>query len=471
MFPASEITPSSYLFNHQTLDSAQFGLFRMFAWAFCVNRLSILFAVSAEKHAPTMKINPVCAETESIPKAPREFPRDTVHGSPERRTEDWTQWLDAVRRELPGREDGSFVRGFARLFGERMNIPYAVACSSGTAAFHAAVAAIDPEPGDEVVASPMIGMGAIGPILYQGGIPVFADVDPETYNLTAATIQRVLSHRTRAILVTHLLGNPCDMRAIMALAKKYEIPVIEDCSQAMLASSHGRLVGTHGDLGCFSLKDGRHITTGEGGIVVTSDPGLARRVELFVNKASGDDDHLPDHFFLALNYRMNEITGAVATAQLSQLDESLARRIGMAELLTELLGDIPGIRGPQVEPSAFHTYGKYGIDVDPEIIPGGPDEVARWLRENGFACAPGHLRRPIFQCEAIRDQRTFGNSRFPFTFARGEALDYRPERYPGTFTALARMLVLPWHDRIEESDVRRLAETIRQGVDANKGCR
>ena len=195
---------------------------------------------------------------------------------------------------------GSFVKKLERGCAEKFGIKHVYACSSGTAAVHAAIAALDPEPGDEIVTSPITDMGALAPILYQGAIPAFAEVDPRTWNVTAETIQAALSPRTRAIIVTHLFGNPCDMDDIMALSRLRGIPVIEDCAQAFLARVHGRLIGTIGKIACFSLQQGKHITTGEGGLVGTDDDALARRINLFINKGWGHGDPDPDHYFLSL---------------------------------------------------------------------------------------------------------------------------------------------------------------------------
>ena len=208
---------------------------------------------------------------------------------------------------------------------------FAYACSHGTAAIHAAVAACDPEPGDEIVTSPITDMGALTPILYQGAIPVFADVDPATCNVTAASIERVLSERTKAVIVTHLFGSPCDMTGIMELCRPRGIAVIEDCAQSFLARHQSQTVGTIGDIGAFSLQQGKHITTGEGGLVLTNNPDYARRMFLFINKAWGYGDVSPDHYFLALNYRMTELHGAVAVAQLDKLEDVVDRRIALAD--------------------------------------------------------------------------------------------------------------------------------------------
>jgi dTDP-4-amino-4,6-dideoxygalactose transaminase len=355
---------------------------------------------------------------------------------------------------------GSMVPNLEKRFSALVGSAHAYACSSGTAAIHCAVAAINPEPGDEIITSPITDMGAITPILYQGAIPVFADVDSRTGNLTAEAIERCLSERTRAIIVTHLFGNPADMAAIMKLADARGIHVIEDCAQAYQASVDGRLVGTLGSIGCFSLQQGKHITTGEGGLVVTDNEDLARRIFRFINKAWGYGDAKPDHYFLALNYRMNELQGAVALAQLEKLDYSVSQRRLMAARFDQSLTGLEGLATPYVADSATHSYWKYCLWVDGERVRGGPVALGAKLKDQNIASAPRYIQKPAFQCAVLRDQRTFGNSRFPFTLARPEALDYSPHRFPGTFEFLDRVLVLPWNERYEEQHVDYLANRI-----------
>jgi len=359
---------------------------------------------------------------------------------------------------------GSFVKRLEKEFAALYGVKCAHACSSGTAALHAAVAAIDPEPGDEIITTAITDMGALTPILYQGAIPVFADVDPHTYNVTAESIEARLSDRTKAIMVTHLFGNPCHMGQIMELARSRDLPVIEDCAQAFLAAFDGRYVGTHGTIGCFSLQQGKHVTTGEGGLVVSDDDALARRIFLFINKAWGYGDAKPDHYFLALNYRMCELQGAVALAQLPKLKSVVEARVGIASEFTKRLQGLPGIETPRVTPRSTHTYWKYCLRVDGDVIPGGAVELGRRLRERGVASAPRYIQKPAFMCEVFRQQRTFGSSRYPFTLARPEAVDYTHSRFPGTFDALQRVLVLPLNERYTQQHVDYVTEAIREAV-------
>jgi dTDP-4-amino-4,6-dideoxygalactose transaminase len=372
---------------------------------------------------------------------------------------------EAIRSGTLTSTKGQFGKKLEKRFAEMLGVKHAYACSSGSAAVHIAVAAIDPEPGDEIITTSITDMGALTPILYQGAIPVFADVDPKTWNVTAETIQPCLSERTKAIIVTHLFGNPCEIDAILRLAQARNIPVIEDAAQAFLAKYCGQYVATIGDIGCFSLQQGKHITTGEGGLVTTNDDALARRIFLLINKAFGYGDPNPDHYFIALNYRMNELTGAVALAQLDKLHWAVQQRQRTANQLSELLVGVRGIETPYVAPGNASSFWKYCLRVDGEVIPGGAVGLAKKLKdERGIFSAPRYIQKPAFQCQVFAEQRTFGNSRWPFTLARPAAVDYRRERFPGTFAGLESILVLPWNERYTDEHVHYIADSIQQAV-------
>ncbi len=364
---------------------------------------------------------------------------------------------------------GPYVKQLEARFADSLGVRHAFACASGTGAVHTAIAAINPDPGDEIVTTAITDMGALSPILYQGAIPVFADVDPHTYNVTAATIEPRLSRRTKAIVVTHLFGNPCDMTEIMELAGKRGIPVIEDCAQAFGARANGRSVGSIGAVGCFSLQQGKHITTGEGGLVTTNDDALARHMFLFINKAWGYGDAKPDHYFLALNYRMSELQGAVALAQLPKLELVIERRTRAAHRLNSLLEGLPGIETPQVSPDNFHTYWKYCLRIDGNVIPGGAVELARILKTRGIASAPRYIQKPAFECEVFSKQRTFGNSHYPFNLARPEVLRWDRDNYPGTYDALQGVLVLPWNEQYTDEHVDYIADSLIHALERSRG--
>lgn len=398
------------------------------------------------------------------PFAPSVLPSDQEASGRTLGAEELTLLAEAIQSGTLTSTRGRFVKTLEERFASLLGVGHAHACASGTAAVHTAVAALDLEPGDEVVTSPITDMGALAPLLYQGLIPVFADVDPRTCNLTARTIEDRLSARTRAVIVTHLFGNPCPMAEIVELANARGLPVIEDCAQAFLARYDGRLVGRFGSVGCFSLQQGKHITTGEGGLVVTSDEALARRMFLFINKAWGYGDAQPDHTFLALNYRMSELQGAVAVAQLPKLEAVVRRRQEAAARLTRALAGVPGIETPWVDKRACHAWWKYCLRVDGTVVRGGVPGLGRLLKERGIASAPRYIQKPAFQCAVFREQRTFGRSRYPFTLARPEAVDYAPERFPGTFAALEGVLVLPWNEQYTHDHIDYIAACVREAV-------
>jgi perosamine synthetase len=372
---------------------------------------------------------------------------------------------EAIRSGTLTSTKGVFVKQLEQRFAELIGVKYAYACASGSAAVHTAIAAIDPEPGDEIITTSITDMGALTPILYQTAIPVFADVDPRTLNVTAQTIENCISDRTKAIIVTHLFGNPCEMTEIMALANARGIPVIEDSAQGFMATHAGQPVGSIGAIGCFSLQQGKHITTGEGGIVTTNDDALARRMFLFINKAFGYGDPKPDHYFIAPNYRMCELQGAVAVAQLAKLPEIAAKRQAAAQKLTAQLVEIAGIETPWQDSRNTHTYWKYCLRVDSRQIRDGSVGLAKQLKEEyGIFSAPRYIQKPAFQCEVIQAQRTFGNSRFPFNLARPEAVDYSPENFPGTFAGLEQVLVLPWNEAYTDEHIDYIAGALKTAI-------
>ena len=362
---------------------------------------------------------------------------------------------------------GTQVKAFERAFATRYGVPHARAVTSGTAAIHTAIAAIDPEPGDEIISTPITDMGGIAPVLYQQAIPIFADVDPVSLNVTPESVAAHITPRTRAIIATHLFGNPCDVDGIKRIADPHGIPVIEDCAQAYLATQHGELVGTIGAIGAFSLQQGKHMSTGEGGIVITTDKHYARWMTLFSDKAWGYGDPQPDHYFLALNYRMTDLQGAVARAQLGKLDNVVIRRQRSAAQLTERLTGITGLTLPQPLPSATHVYWKYPLIVDPAVITGGADALGAALKASGVFCAPRYIQKPAFQCRVLSERKTYGQSRCPFSCREqlgGPPVVYDPAEYPGTMQGLERVVVLPWNEFYTDEHVAFISEAVRGAV-------
>lgn len=368
-----------------------------------------------------------------------------------------------------GKHTDAFEKSFAELYG----VPYARALGSGTAAVHVAVAAINPQPGDEIVTTPITDFGALAPILFQGAVPVFADVDPISLNITPESVEARLTPHTKAVIVAHLFGTAADVEGIVRVCEPRGIPVIEDVAQAILAHQNGKLLGTIGAIGCFSFQQGKHITCGEGGAIITKDPKLHQRMWLFTNKAWGYNDPGPDHWFLALNYRITELQSAVLRGQLEKLRGIVDRRQTAAEQLTAALKDIPGLALPKVLPGCDHTWWRYTLSVDPAVIPGGAQALGTWLNRNGVSVGIHYVGKPAWKLKVFAERLTFGTSGWPWNNPAVDARSSSQARgvwddaeFPGTFQGLDRVLVFPWNEFYRPEHVEFIADRIVNGVAA-----
>jgi perosamine synthetase len=233
---------------------------------------------------------------------------------------------------------GPRVRDLEAAFARLSAVRYAVATNSGTAAVHASLLALEVGPGDEVITTPLSCIASANPILFQGAVPVFADIEPETYNLDATEVARRITPRTKAILPVHLFGHPVDMDAMRAVAARHGVPIIEDASQAVGAAYRGRPAGSLGHVGCFSLYVNKTVTSGEGGILVTDDEALYHRLVAIRN--FGQEPGQPFlHAYLGANYKMTDLHAAVGLAQVEKLARYVAaRRRNVAELNARLSG-------------------------------------------------------------------------------------------------------------------------------------
>ncbi len=357
--------------------------------------------------------------------------------------------------------DHGFTRRLEEGIEERYGIAHAIACSSGSTALQAALAALKLDAGSEVITTPLTDIGGISPILQEGLVPVFADVDPVTGNLDPASVEQAISPRTTAIIVTHLVGLPCDMTAIMAIAARHGLAVLEDCAQAYDARHAGTPVGAFGAAGTFSTQQTKHISAGEGGLLVTNDDEIAKTLRSWVNKgvASHARARSADHPIIGMNARMSELQAAVAVAQLGKLDGFVERRITMADALTQALDGLPGIAGPVVPSGDVHTYWKYLITVDPDVRPGLRDRLAAEFADRRAIVAPCYLHIPLFGKTLFQThpRRLVGDAEASFLDRERDEL----AAFPGTKGFAERAIVIWWNERIGESDVDRIADLVR----------
>ena len=365
---------------------------------------------------------------------------------------------------LSGAKSKEFERDFSNLYG----VKTAVAVSSGTAALHTAIIYLNPEPGDEIIVAPITDMGSIIPIVAQLAIPVFADVDPDTQNLDPAKLESYITPRTKAIVVTHIYGNPADMDAIMAIAGKHNLFVIEDCAQAHLATYKGRLCGTIGHLGCFSFQQSKHMTTGDGGMVISNESDrFGRDLRQCSDKGWPRTKGGRDHLFLAPNYHMTELQSAVGIAQLRKLSGMVEARRQAALYLTALLAGLP-VRPTLILPETKGTFFFYTFRVDPRLLSASPVEVVKALVAEGIDCFLGYPGQvPIYRYPVIKDANTFGTSGLPFTLA-----DARPREdciaplCPIAEQACKETVCIWWNERLNPTHVEQIAATIKKVINA-----
>lgn len=287
----------------------------------------------------------------------------------------------AIRR---GELSGSFgheIEAFEREFAEYVGARHGVAVTSGTTALHLAVAALDLEPRSEILVSASTNIASALAAYHNGHLPVPVDSELITWNLDLDLIEARVTPHTRAIIVVHLFGHPVDMDALLRVAQRHGLAVIEDCAESHGATVRGRMTGSFGDMGCFSFYANKIVTTGEGGMVTTSDDRLAERLRLLRNLAFGSPRFL--HQEAGFNFRMTGYQAAMGRAQLRRIEFVIKRKRRLAHEYTALLAEVPGIKTPVELEWARNVYWMYAIEVT-EDYPLTRDELSSSLFESGI---------------------------------------------------------------------------------------
>ena len=385
------------------------------------------------------------------------FPKRTPFGQKE---EDLL--IQAVRSQNLFGKSGTFVKEFEQKFAELYGMNYAQSATSGTAAIHLAVGVVNPNPGDEIITAPITDPGSVMPILIQNAVPVFADVDPQTMNMTPESIEANITDRTKAIVLVHLFGRPCKVDEVVKIAEKYNVTLIEDCSQCHVTKYKGKYVGTFGHMGCFSLQQSKHMTTGDGGMTVTNDEDTYIRLKLFSDKGwdykyMGDRDHE----FVAPNYRMTEMQGAVGLAQLEKVREGVVeKRIALGKLLCELIADAPGVTPIPFDADTEVSWWNFVFHVTGH----DPDAFCKAVTAEGVSIGAHYIKDPIFmRGNYLTEKKTYGTSGFPFHHGvTSREYHYGPEIVPGAVKALSTVALWGIHEHMSEDDIRDVAKAIQK---------
>ncbi len=300
---------------------------------------------------------------------------------------------------------GDRVRSFERAWAERFGVRHALSMNSATSALYAAVAAAGVGPGDEVIASPYTMSASATCALVNGAVPVFADIEPETFGLDPQSVRQRITSRTKAIVVVDIFGCPARLDPILEIAREHDLVVIEDAAQAPGALYHGRAAGTLGHIGVYSLNYHKTIQCGEGGVAVTDDPQLAERLALARNhgEAVVGDMGSPHGDVIGFNYRLGEIEAAIAEVQLSRLDDLTAPRIAHADRLSERLAPLAGITPPAVPPGLVHVYYLYVVRLDEDVLGVGRARFAAALQAEGVPVVEGYVA-PLYRQPLYRDR-------------------------------------------------------------------
>lgn len=272
---------------------------------------------------------------------------------------------------------GPKVIEFEEKFAEYVGAKYGIATNSGTSALHVALLAAGIGEGDEVITTPFTFAATGNSVLYTGARPIFVDIDPETFTIDPTKIEEAITEKTKAIMPVQLYGQSADMDAIMEIAKKYDLIVIEDAAQAHGASYKGDKVGVLGDMACFSFYPTKNMTTSEGGMITTNNKEFAENAKVFRAHGSAKKYH---HDVLGYNFRMTDIGAAIGIEQLKKIDSFNDKRIANAAYLNDGLVDIEGIETPIVKEGYKHVYHQYTI----KIADGKRDQFLDYLLENGI---------------------------------------------------------------------------------------
>jgi len=324
---------------------------------------------------------------------------------------------------------GTQVLELEKSWKEFFGVKHAITVNSATSGLYAAAGAAGIGPGDEVIVSPYTMTASASAAIVYGAIPVFADIDEETFCITPKTIREKLSPYTKAIIVVDLLGHPAEMDEIMEIAREHDLIVIEDAAQVPGAAYKGRPVGTLAHIGVFSLNYHKTIHTGEGGVVVTNDDRLADRVALIRNhgevvvKDKGTEDIVN---LVGFNYRMTEVEAAIGIEQLKKLPSLHPPRVHCADFLTSRLKDFPGLKTPAVKDGVVHGYYRYALRFDESTVGVSRDRFVDALNAEGIPMVKGYTE-PLYLEPMYQRRIAFGRDGFPWTWPGWKgSVDYSP---------------------------------------------
>jgi len=334
---------------------------------------------------------------------------------------------------------GPKVAQFEKQIGELVGAKHAFAMSSCTTALQLALHALELEPGTEALVADFTFPATANIVVTEGLTPVLVDINLDTFTMDPADLENKITERSRVIIPVHAFGCSADMDPIMAIANKYNLPVIEDAACALATTYNGRYCGTIGTLGCYSFHPRKAITTGEGGLITTDHDDLAEKIAILRSHGGVKSDFYYQYEEAGFNYRLSDIQGAMGIAQMEKLDWILEHKRSLAALLREKLQGIDGVTAP-IEPAwGGHVYQSFVVMLDDGI---DRDAVIRAMREKGVETTLGTYAvhaQPYYM-------RNYG---------------YRPGDLPRSYTAFKQSLTLPLYPQMDEGMLDTIADTLQ----------
>ncbi len=329
---------------------------------------------------------------------------------------------------------GPKVPEFEQRFAAYCGTKHAVACCSGTAGLHMLIRALGIGPGDEVITTPFSFIASSNCILFENARPVFVDIDPQTWNIDPSRIEAAVTPRTKAILAVDVFGQVADFDPIRAIARKHNLRVIEDSCEALGGRYKDRPAGSLGDAGVFGFYPNKQITTGEGGMIVTSDDTLADLCRSLRNQGRGADGGWLAHERMGYNFRLSDINCALGLAQLLRVEEILAGRARVAQMYLERLAGESRLRTQHILPDCAISWFVFVVRLDDRYTQADRDRMLTQLRAKGIGCnnyfVPIHLQ-PFYR----------------------EQFGYHDGSFPVCEAVATRTIALPFHARLTEADI------------------
>ncbi|MCF6284448.1 MAG: DegT/DnrJ/EryC1/StrS family aminotransferase [Candidatus Hydrogenedentes bacterium] len=373
--------------------------------------------------------------------------------------------------------DGTMNQRLERAFCERMGVRYGITHNSGTSTMHSCLFAAGVKPGDEVLVPALTVISTAAVVVHQNAIPVFVDIDPETFNMDPASVQAHITPKTKAIIPVHLYGLPVDMDPIMALAEKHGLIVIEDCAQCFLGTYKGKLSGTMGHMASFSFENTKHMSTGDGGIVITDNEESAEKIRKFscqgyaiLSAESGtvrgpagarpafQDPNYKRHEFIGWNYRLPEVAAAVGLAQVARLDSYVEKRQQIAALYEAAIDGCPWLTAQKIPEGYVSACWTFAMAYTGDAAIGVPrdDFVAKYNELSGDSIYAA------WQC--VYNEPAFAEKRF---YGSEEALyrdvDYRPGLCPVAEKVQPTLMQLK-NNFGELAEAEKMAEALRDTI-------